>query len=313
LNPPNNTQFYISILPFKHHANKTASRLSALAKKRLTIAIPASIISDTPHLREKTSKIGLIGRAAAIFRVDQIIVYSDISKASQLQDMALITLLLNYLETPQYLRKALFKIEPDLQYAGILPPLRTPHHPISGKTKHLKIGEYREGLVLSETKEGLLVDIGVQQTALIRQKQFGVGDRLTTQVVNLGEKVEVQAVNREQVPLYWGYKVCVEKQPFSKMLKNSDFDLKIATARIGNNFSEVAGALGTKWGSAQNAIVVFGAPSRGLHEIVEDEGLKLEDIVDFTVNTVPQQGTATVRAEEALLASLAIFNVYFNY
>ena len=46
-------------------------------KKKLAIAIPASTISDTPHLREKTSKIGLIGRAAAIFRVDEIIVYLD--------------------------------------------------------------------------------------------------------------------------------------------------------------------------------------------------------------------------------------------
>ena len=43
----------------------------------LTIAIPASLTSDTPHLREKTYKIGLIGRAAAIFRVDKIIVLSD--------------------------------------------------------------------------------------------------------------------------------------------------------------------------------------------------------------------------------------------
>ena len=282
-------------------------------KKRLSIAIPASIISDTPHMREKTSKIGLIGRAAAIFRVEQIIIYPDVVKSDQRQDLALIALLLNYLEAPQYLRKALFKIEPDLQYAGILPPLRSPHHPTSGKTKHLKIGEYREGLILSETKEGLLVDIGVQQPALLRQKQFCVGDRLTTQVVNLEKKVEIQAVNREEVPLYWGYMVCVEKQPFGKIIKNSGFDLKIATARIADNFADISKALGAKWADAQNILVAFGAPARGLHEIVEDEGLKLQDVVDFTVNTVPRQGTATVRAEEALLASLAILNIYFNY
>jgi predicted SPOUT superfamily RNA methylase MTH1 len=34
--------------------------------------------------------------------------------------------------------------------------------------------------------------------------------------------------------------------------------------------------------------------------------------VDFVVNTVPEQGTETVRTEEALLASLAIFNVQFG-
>ena len=108
-------------------------------KMKLSIAIPASTISDTPHLREKTAKIGLIGRAAAIFRVDEIIVYPDNPRANQREDLDFIALLLNYLETPQYLRKRLFKIEPRLQFAGILPPLRTPHHPVSGKTADLKV------------------------------------------------------------------------------------------------------------------------------------------------------------------------------
>ena len=66
-------------------------------KKKLAIAIPASTISDTPHLREKTSKIGLIGRAAAIFRVDEIIVYLDNPKTNQIRDLEFIALLLNYL------------------------------------------------------------------------------------------------------------------------------------------------------------------------------------------------------------------------
>ncbi len=282
-------------------------------KKKLSIAIPASVISDTPHLREKTSKVGSVGRAAAIFRVDEIIVYPDNKKVDQQRDLDFIALLLNYLETPQYLRKLLYKIEPDLQYAGILPPLRTPHHPLSGKTKHLKVGEYREGMVLSETKEGLTVDIGVQQPALLRQKQFAVGDRLTVQVVNVGERIEVQAVNREDVPVYWGYRVHVEKRSFGRLVADGGFDLRIATARVGDNFTDVATGIGERWRGAAHVLVAFGAPARGLHEIAEDEGLKLGDIADFVVNTVPKQGTVTVRTEEALLASLAIFNVHFNY
>ena len=87
-------------------------------KKKLAIAIPASTISDTPHLREKTAKIGLIGRAAAIFRVDEIIVYPDNPKVDQRRDLDFIALLLNYLETPQYLRKRLFKLEPRFGVCG---------------------------------------------------------------------------------------------------------------------------------------------------------------------------------------------------
>jgi methyltransferase len=281
-------------------------------KKKLSIAIPASAIADTPHLREKTAKVGLIGRAAAIFRVNQIIVYPDTKGVDQRRDLDFIALLLNYLETPQYLRKRLFKLEADLEFAGILPPLRTPHHPISGKTKHLKVGEYREGVVLSETKEGLIVEIGVQQPALLRQKGFVVGNRLTLQVVNIGKQIEVQAANREDVPQYWGYNVQVANRSFSQMVQTGGFDLRIATARIGDSFMDVASRIGEKWRSSQSVLVAFGAPSRGLHEIVQDEGLKLGEIVDFIVNTVPNQGTATVRMEEALLASLAILNVHFG-
>jgi methyltransferase len=282
-------------------------------KKKLSIAIPASAISDTPHLREKTAKIGLIGRAAAIFRVDQIIVYPDSPREDQRRDLDFVALLLNYLETPQYLRKRLFKLEADLEFAGILPPLRTPHHPLSGKTKHLKVGEYREGVVLSETKEGLVVDIGVQQPALLRQKVFAVGNRLTLQVVKVGNQIEVQASSRDDVPQYWGYSVRVAKHSFSQMVQTGGFDLKIATARIGESFMDATHRIGEKWGSSQSVLMAFGAPSRGLHEITQDESIKLAEIMDFIVNTVPNQGTATVRMEEALLASLAILNVHFGY
>jgi len=282
-------------------------------KKKLAIAIPASVISDTPHLREKTSKIGLIGRAAAIFMVDEIIIYPDNPKANQSRDLDFIALLLNYLETPQYLRKRLFKIEPSLQFAGILPPLRTPHHPLSGKTRDLKIGEYREGVVLSQAKEGLLVDIGVDQPALLRDKQFADGDRLTVQVVKVGERVEVQAVDRETVPFYWGFRVRMEKTHFSQLVADGEFDLTIATSRLGEKFMHVTGEIAKKWDGAQHILVAFGAPSRGLHEIAKEEGARLEAIVDFVVNMIPEQGTATVRTEEALFASLSVLNIQFNH
>ena len=282
-------------------------------KKKLAIAIPASTVSDTPHLREKTAKVGLIGRAAAIFRVDEIIVYPDTPDESQAWDLDFIAFLLNYLETPQYLRKRLFKLEPRLQFAGVLPPLRTPHHPVTGKTRDLKVGEYREGLVLSKAKDGLLVDIGVEQPAILRETQYAVGDRLTLQVVNAGERVEVQTVNRGDIEGYWGFKVRVENRPFGQLVAAGGFDLTIATARLGDKFIDIEDKIRAKWSSAHHVLVAFGAPSRGLHEIVQEEGAKLEAIVDFVVNMIPQQGTATVRTEEALLASLAILNVRFNH
>ena len=280
--------------------------------KKLTVAIPASVISDTPHLREKTAKVGLIGRAAAIFRVKEIIVYPDNPRINQSRDIELIAALLAYMETPQYLRKRLFKLEPRLQFAGILPPLRTPHHPLNRKPEDVKPGEYREGVVLSQVKEGLLVDIGFEQPVLLREKQYAVGERLTLQIVKAGEQIEVQTVNRDEVAVYWGFVVSAEKRSFVKVVENGRFDLTIATSKIGDAFADVAAKLSEKWRIANSVFVGFGAPTRGLHEIAEDEGVKLNDIVDFVVNTIPEQGTETVRTEEALLASLAILNVCFG-
>ena len=279
-------------------------------KSKIAIAIPASIISDTPHLREKTSKIGLIARAAAIFRVQKIILYPDNTRVNQTRDLNLIAKLLNYIETPQYLRKNLYRIEPDLQYAGILPPLRAPHHPTSGKNQDLKIGEYREGIILEQTKEGLIVDIGVQSTVLLREKQFSVGERLTVQVIKNNNRIEVQAVNRDDVPFYWGFQVKVENETFGHMLQAEQFDLVISTARIADQFVDVADKIAERWNSAERVLIAFGAPSRGLHEIAKDEGLRIEAVSDFVVNTIPEQGTATVRTEEALFISIAIFNAY---
>ena len=280
--------------------------------KKLAIAIPASVISDTPHLREKTSKIGLIGRAAAIFRVDEIIVYDDKPKARQHQNADLIATLLTYMETPQYLRKRLFEIEQKLRYAGILPPLRTPHHPLNRKAGNLRVGEYREGVTLSRTKEGTLVDIGVENPALLRETRWALDKRLTLQIISAGERVEVQTVSRDEIPYYWGYTVTVENHSFRRLVQSGEFDLTIATSKLGDAFSEVAEGMAGKWGNANRILVAFGAPARGLYEIIKEEGANLNDFADFVVNTVPGQGTATVRTEEALLASLSILNVQFG-
>ena len=284
-----------------------------MEKKKLIIAIPASVISDTPHLREKTGKIGLIGRAAAIFRVNEIVVYRDNPKTAQDSDLDLIATLLRYLETPQYLRKRLFRIEPRLQFAGILPPLRTPHHPVSGKTRDLRAGEYREGVVLSETKEGLLVDVGVEQPALLREKQHTLAERLTLQVVKTDGRVEVQVANRVDVPDYWGYAVKVERRSLRSAVEGAAADLALGTSRKGKALAETAGELAGRWKEAMSILVVFGSPTRGLYEIAADEGVRVEELLDFVVNTVPDQGSETVRTEEAVLASLAVLNVWFGF
>ncbi len=276
--------------------------------RKLAIAIPSSLVSDIPHLREKTLKIGLVGRAAAIFRVMEIIVFPDNLDAKQKRDRNLIVTILSYLETPQYLRKRLFKIKPELRYAGILPPLRTSHHPLARRAKELKLGEHREGAILSVTESGSLVDIGVERPVLLPDRELPVNTRVTVCVTKLGKRPRVVLANREEIEAYWGYSVTASKAPFGQLAKSGAYDLVIATSKLGTPLMEVTDELAERWKKSSSILVAFGAPTRGLHEIVAQENLRLDEVADFTVNTIPGQGTETVRTEEALYASLALLN-----
>ena len=282
-----------------------------MKRKNIAIAIPASVVSDTPHLREKTSKIGLIGRAAAIFGVGEIIIYKDELRLNQKADMDLIVTLLSYMETPQYLRKKLFKLKPELRYAGILPPLRTPHHPLGKKAANLKVGEYREGVTVSKSEKGVLVDVGVDKLALIPGAHLPPGKRVTVKITGINRHVMTCLANRSEIPYYWGYTITTENS-LGKLVERRHFDMKIATSKYGVPFPQVKEKIAEKWKSAENILIAFGAPTKGLYEIVQQEGLNLDQIADFVVNTIPGQCTETVRTEEALIASLAVFNCAFR-
>ena len=276
--------------------------------QEVSIAIPASFVSDTPHLREKTFRIGQIGRAAAIFRIDEVIVYQDMPNVNQSRDTGLLASVLAYMETPQYLRKRLFKIRPELRYAGVLPPLRTPHHPLISRLARLNIGEYREGVVVSVTKEGTLIDVGVEQPALITRKKLPKNMRVTVKITNLKKPFLATLASRKEIRTYWGYRVTVSKVPFGQLIKKRKINLLIATSRKGKPITETIDKLREKWKVSKKVLVAFGAPTQGLHEIVAREHLKLGDIASFIVNTIPNQGTETVRTEEALCTTLAILN-----
>jgi predicted SPOUT superfamily RNA methylase MTH1 len=275
---------------------------------RFAISIPASLISDAPHLREKTFRIGLIGRAAAIFRVDEIIVYPDMPNDNQTLDIKLIQTILSYMETPQYLRKKLFKIMPELQYAGALPPLRTPHHPTANKTENLNIGEYREGFVLSHSKQGSLVDIGVEHPALVQRASRTTNTRVTVKIIDLETKPKAVFVNPKEIKIYWGYKVVTPNTPFVQLVRLKQFDLVIATSRKGKPVTAVLNELRERWKNSRKVLVAFGAPSQGLQEIAMHEHTKLDDSVHFVLNTIPNQATETARTEEAVYATLSILN-----
>ena len=285
-----------------------ASRRELLVPKRkpsFSIAIPASLVSDVPHLREKTAKIGLIGRSAAIFRVEEVVIYED----GRGGDAELIRAVLTYMETPQYLRKALIGMRPELRYAGILPPLRTPHHPLRARSSELRDGEFRDGVVVRKTRSGCLVDVGVERALLAPGLRAREGARMTFRVEKKGPLIRLRPVKRSEVPYYWGYEVRIHRGSLRELLRSPDYDLVIATSRLGTPINEVEGRVAEALAASRRVLVAFGSPHEGLYDMAEREGFDLEEACDFVLNTMPEQGVATVRTEEAVLATLAILNL----
>jgi len=94
----------------------------------ITIAVAGTVLDNAVSPQRKAYLAGQIARAIAIFNVDEVLVFSDQGTFSESHGCTLMALLLHYLECPPYLKKNLFKLESDLQYAGLIPPLCLPHH-----------------------------------------------------------------------------------------------------------------------------------------------------------------------------------------
>lgn len=193
-----------------HPRSASSSSTAATVYPTVSIAIPGSIVSNAQTRELQTQLAGQIARAAAVYRVDEIVVFDDglgstlktlsnyrrgpnprnkeqhddrhkndaSSPAKQERQSTLeqpstnphafLARILQYCECPQYLRRAFFPTHPDLQFAGLLPPLDAPHH-----LRRNDVSVYREGVVVKrmdgdakdhDDADGSLVDCGIPNT-----------------------------------------------------------------------------------------------------------------------------------------------------
>ena len=223
--------------------------------------------------------------------------YKEVPEAG-LESAYTVKKLLEYMECPQYLRKLLFRREAVLRYAGLLPPLRTPHHPLRGED----FG-YREGVVIGRIGERSLVYAGLDEPVIV-DSELEPGSRVTLKIAEGGH---AKVVSEEEVELYWGFRVEVSSG-LVEAIRNSGAELVIATSKYGVPAEDVLDDLERDLKRASRVILVFGSRDRGLFEISRKWGLELEDIADYILNFVPLQGVETVRTEEAVYAVLSILN-----
>lgn len=234
--------------------------------------------------------------------------------------------ILQYLECPQYLRKNFFPVHRDLKFAGLLNPLDCPHH--------VRIDEYtpyREGVVLPKTTKlpstsaltthVSLVNCGLRKEVSI-DKKLKPGVRVTVELTEPIEQyqsgkakftgvVVSPAKPREESGLYWGYQVRLAEginKVFEECPYEGGYDLTVGTSERGKLMEEAKESIP----EFRHLLIVFGG-LRGIEASVDaDETLKISsedagDLFNLWINTCPDQGSRTIRTEEAVLITMAKF------
>jgi predicted SPOUT superfamily RNA methylase MTH1 len=251
------------------------------------LVIPASVTEEAASDALAAYKVGTLGRAAAVFGVPEVRVYED--PASDARDGRLVATLLSYQSTAPYLRKRLFPMRDELRHAGVLPPLNTPTHAVEPRARE---GQVRQAVVRADGR----VDVGLDEPARFRG-QAPEGETIRVEVVGAGGgRVHV----READGPAGAFDV---RRARSLPEALTGLDPAVGTSVDGDPASELTEGVPIPDGG-----VAFGPPGRGLERILDEEGEDGGEAFDVVVNTVPGQGTETVRTEEAVWVTLGLAN-----
>ncbi|KAJ8339156.1 hypothetical protein SKAU_G00359420 [Synaphobranchus kaupii] len=288
----------------------------------VSIALPGSVMDNAQSPELRTYLAGQIARACTVFCVDEVVIFDEQGEDTKSvegefkgigkkgQACVQLARILQYLECPQYLRKSFFPKHQDLQFAGLLNPLDSPHH-----MRVDEAAEFREGVILdrpSKAGKGSFANCGMRKEVQIN-KQLQAGLRVTVHLnktQNAESKVHKGIVVAPHTPrteggLYWGYSVRLASSlsnVFTECPHKEGYDLTIGTSERGNNIDCVT------LSPFKHMLVVFGG-LQGLEASVDtDQDLDVTDpsvLFDLYLNTCPNQGSRTIRTEEAILISLS--------
>jgi predicted SPOUT superfamily RNA methylase MTH1 len=269
----------------------------------LRVAIPDTSLTDCSDLREKTVKSGSIARALAVFRVEVVYIFdTGLLEPGKKRDTDLLRKILRFMDTPQYLRKRSFPKTQSLKFAGLLPPLRTKSHPLETALDDLQEGAIRWGLQVRPGK----IDLGLSKLVNY-SKTVSERDPTLFRVIKAKPQIVLETIEREDVSDYWGFEV-ERVTNLAEFLEESDDSTRIGFSRKAPSYHQLENDLKSTIAGTQSVLAVFGGPGHGILEFFKKDREDVKSNIDFWVNTIPDQGTATVRLEEALFTSLGLLN-----
>ncbi|KAH7239125.1 putative RNA methyltransferase-domain-containing protein [Fusarium tricinctum] len=269
----------------------------------ISVAIPSSILTNLATADQRMTQPARIARALAVFSVDEVVVFDDSpvstrprntdpnSYTGDTDPCHFLSHILSFLEAPPFMRKTLFPLHPNLRLTAMLPSLDMPHHPNPKDWI-----SYREGVTIAgqtSTGSGTLVEVGLDYPVEI-EAEIPPKTRITLKFPddeNQYPEPVHPAAPRTEGGYYWGYthRYLPERGiPASKAFPPSK--------RV--NFNHL--------------IIVFGGP-RGLEfaamndeelSSMDIQGSKTKELFDHWINVLPNQGSRTIRTDEAVYIAL---------
>uniref|UniRef100_A0A0E0KNC6 Uncharacterized protein n=1 Tax=Oryza punctata TaxID=4537 RepID=A0A0E0KNC6_ORYPU len=187
--------------------------------------------------------------------------------------------ILQYLETPQYLRRRLFPMHHNLK--GCCP--HSMHHTICASMSGLNFA--KNVLVEQMLEPGKRVTVAM-----------GTNRDITTACKR---KIVSPSSPRDEMELYWGYNVRYASNlggVFSDSPYKEGYDYIIGTSEHGKIISSSELILP----SFRHLLIAFGGLA-GLEECIEEDrnlkGKGVDDVFNTYLNTCPSQGSRTIRTE----------------
>ncbi|GAX82118.1 hypothetical protein CEUSTIGMA_g9546.t1 [Chlamydomonas eustigma] len=288
----------------------------------LSLAVASSVVGNVRNISNAASVAAQIARAAVAGLVDEIVVYDDERGASE-STSSFLSLALQYLETPPYLRTVLCPLEATWQTAlQKLGAIGAPHH--LGQTEWMP---YREGVVLKSSSQTTqiegghaFIDAGIDRMVYVpmhlpvmARVTLFLGDQPTSKFVSeYSETMIIAEVVSAMTPrmkhgLYNGFVIRVATSLHAVMKEcpyKSGYDLTIGTSVRGVQRGHADLVLPR----FSHGLVLFGGMYRGLADIMQYEtdfaGKNPEDLFNIFLNICPSQGCKSLRTEDAVLLAI---------
>lgn len=282
-----------------------------LKSSKIIIVLPDSFLENESTLFLKTLKIGILARLFSIFRINQIIFYNDNANS---EDLKISQEIFKFLSLAPYLRKE-NKKNKYLQFSAILPPLQTPNQ------INYDIGDHiiKESLVLESKKlsnntYSLLLDIGENKPLSIlihnETKQINNGTILPLKINKTNRTIEFFNISN----VFWKYNIKFTEESLDVFLNHIDTteNIIIAASKYGEGFSINHYMKIKKHFEDCKSIYLLIGPTKGsFKQYLIQKAFDISKI-NYWINFIENQGTKTVKIEEAISSALSILNLFQN-